>query len=81
MHKQHAHKHQMYNTQVEQLLHQTSGLTLLYNKPWQMSLTHIGVNTMQQHNIILGALRPDKYLDLQHLLIHALLLVEIHHMP
>ena len=46
-----------------------------------MSLNHIGDLPMQQPNIILGALRPDKYLDLQHLLINALMFMEHHNMP
>jgi len=44
-------------------------------------LTHIGDNTKQEPNIILGTLRPDKYLDPQHLLINALLRIIHHNMP
>ena len=44
-----------------------------------MSLTHIGDNTKKQPNIILGALGPDKYLDLQHLFLNVVIVIQ--HIP
>ena len=36
---------------------------------------------MQQPNIILGALRPENYLNLVNLLFHALIIIMHHNMP